>query len=61
MTALNDNQHPDRHQLDLEGDKIALCRCWKSKKFPYCDGSHRQYNQEHNDNLGPVIVCAKED
>ena len=25
--------------------KIALCRCWKSKKFPYCDGSHREYNQ----------------
>jgi CDGSH-type Zn-finger protein len=37
-------------------EKIVLCRCWKSQKFPYCDGSHREYNEKSNDNLGPVIV-----
>jgi CDGSH iron-sulfur domain-containing protein 2 len=23
-----------------KNNKVAYCRCWKSKKFPYCDGSH---------------------
>merc|ERR1712154_253289 len=22
------------------GKKISLCRCWKSQKWPYCDGAH---------------------
>ena len=51
--------HPDRDTLELDQSKVALCRCWQSKKFPLCDGSHRQYNAEHNDNLGPIIVCQK--
>ena len=40
-----------------EGEKrIALCRCWQSKKFPYCDGSHRAYCETTDDTLGPIIV-----
>jgi hypothetical protein len=23
-----------------EGEKCVICRCWRSKKFPYCDGAH---------------------
>jgi len=38
------------------GDKTVFCRCWKSKKFPLCDGSHGKHNQACGDNLGPVIV-----
>ena len=35
-----------------KGEVISLCRCWKSQKFPICDGSHKE---EGNDR-GPVIV-----
>ena len=31
-------------------------RCWKSKKFPYCDGSHAKHNTVTGDNVGPLIV-----
>ncbi|KPL80998.1 hypothetical protein ADN00_00130 [Ornatilinea apprima] len=23
------------------GEKVSLCRCFKSKKFPLCDGTHK--------------------
>lgn len=38
------------------GDKTVFCRCWKSKKFPLCDGAHGKHNKACGDNLGPVIV-----
>ncbi|WIA15214.1 hypothetical protein OEZ85_001892 [Tetradesmus obliquus] len=36
--------------------KAVFCRCWKSKKFPYCDGAHAKHNTETGDNVGPLIV-----
>lgn len=42
-----------------EGKKAVLCRCWKSAKFPYCDGAHVAHNKATGDNLGPAIVSAK--
>jgi CDGSH iron-sulfur domain-containing protein 1 len=36
--------------------KTVFCRCWRSKKFPYCDGSHNEHNNKTGDNIGPVIV-----
>ncbi|MCL4129333.1 UNVERIFIED_CONTAM: hypothetical protein GTU68_023076 [Idotea baltica] len=47
--------------LDMEdlGDKAVFCRCWRSSKFPYCDGSHNKYNEECGDNVGPLIVKKK--
>ncbi|CAJ0957733.1 unnamed protein product, partial [Mesorhabditis belari] len=44
--------------VDMEdiGDKKTFCRCWKSSKFPYCDGTHNKHNKETGDNVGPLIV-----
>lgn len=40
------------------GDKVILCRCWKSAKFPLCDGAHGKYNKETGDNIGPTVVTV---
>lgn len=43
-----------RTVVELEpGERIALCRCFKSTKFPFCDGTHKEYQ-----GVGPVIVQA---
>ena len=44
--------------VDIEdmGSKGVFCRCWKSNKFPYCDGSHTKHNAETGDNVGPLII-----
>jgi CDGSH-type Zn-finger protein len=39
-----------------KGDKVALCRCFKSTKFPYCDGAHR-----NEPGKGPALVQAPEE
>jgi CDGSH-type Zn-finger protein len=43
---------------DLVGKKgvASYCRCWRSEKFPMCDGSHAKYNQESGDNAGPLVI-----
>ncbi|XP_005618779.1 CDGSH iron-sulfur domain-containing protein 1 [Canis lupus familiaris] len=50
------------HAYDMEdlGDKTVYCRCWRSKKFPFCDGSHTKHNEETGDNVGPLIIKKKE-
>ncbi|KAL7890049.1 hypothetical protein AOLI_G00023070 [Acnodon oligacanthus] len=50
------------HAFDIEdlGDKAVYCRCWRSKKFPYCDGAHAKHNQETGDNVGPLIIKRKD-
>ncbi|EDO30253.1 predicted protein, partial [Nematostella vectensis] len=61
------NLEKDKHEekvadfVEIEdiGDKAVFCRCWRSKKFPYCDGSHGAHNKETGDNVGPLIVHKK--
>jgi len=51
-----------KHEVEVTAEKkVSLCRCWKSKKFPYCDGAHKAHNQETGDNLGPVVVTVHAD
>ncbi|XP_031424751.1 CDGSH iron-sulfur domain-containing protein 1 isoform X2 [Clupea harengus] len=50
------------HSFDMEdiGSKAVYCRCWRSKKFPYCDGAHAKHNEETGDNVGPLIIKKKD-
>jgi len=49
------------HCIDVEelGESTAFCRCWRSKEFPYCDGSHVAHNKCTGDNVGPLCVSKK--
>ncbi|KAF6207666.1 hypothetical protein GE061_016113 [Apolygus lucorum] len=38
------------------GEKTAFCRCWRSAKFPYCDGAHGAHNKGTGDNVGPLVI-----
>lgn len=47
------------HNIELKaGEKCVICRCWRSKKFPLCDGSHAKHNTDNSDNVGPVIISV---
>jgi CDGSH-type Zn-finger protein len=44
-----------RTVMKLEpGERVALCRCMRSKEFPFCDGTHKQIEGT----TGPVIIEA---
>jgi len=43
---------------DIEDSgKKVLCRCWKSKTFPYCDGAHVKHNETTGDSARPWSLC----
>eukprot|EP00245_Coleochaete_scutata_P006537 TRINITY_DN21005_c0_g1_i1.p1 TRINITY_DN21005_c0_g1~~TRINITY_DN21005_c0_g1_i1.p1 ORF type:complete len:108 (-),score=21.31 TRINITY_DN21005_c0_g1_i1:446-769(-) len=47
------------HTADVSTQTTAqavYCRCWRSKKFPLCDGSHVAFNKATGDNVGPLLV-----
>ncbi|XP_064176065.1 CDGSH iron-sulfur domain-containing protein 1-like [Anguilla rostrata] len=50
------------HAFDIEDlrDKAVYCRCWRSKKFPFCDGAHAKHNEETGDNVGPLIIKRRD-
>ncbi|XP_046716267.1 CDGSH iron-sulfur domain-containing protein 1 [Silurus meridionalis] len=50
------------HSFNIEdiGKMSAYCRCWRSKKFPYCDGAHTKHNMETGDNVGPLIIKRRD-
>jgi CDGSH-type Zn-finger protein len=35
------------------GERVKLCRCMKSKEFPFCDGVHKTLE---GNPAGPVVV-----
>jgi len=52
---------PDKKvdNVSLYEKRIAVCRCWKSKKMPRCDGSHNEHNKLTGEGLGPCIVTIE--
>ena len=51
-----ETRNPDHPKTEVKltpGETIALCRCFYSKRFPICDGSHRGHPGR-----GPAIVSA---
>ena len=57
ITSAEKNGHI-RHTVTIKPDeKIMLCRCYKSEKFPLCDLSHAKCEGE----VGPVIVQVAQD
>lgn len=52
ITSAEKNGHI-RHIVKIQpGEKIMLCRCYKSATFPFCDISHAKCE----DTMGPVII-----
>jgi len=49
----------DGFDIEELGDSTAFCRCWRSSKFPLCDGAHTKYNIEQKDNVGPLVIKKK--
>ena len=39
-----------------KNSKCSLCSCGMSKKIPYCDNSHREYNSNNNTSYKSVKV-----
>merc|ERR1712079_830517 len=54
---LDSKKVAETFSVDELGAKTAFCRCWKSSKFPLCDGAHGKHNQACGDNLGLVMFA----
>ena len=62
MENINPLNHPLKHvqEMTKDGEKIAICRCWQSKKFPLCDGAHAKLNLGKKEGkVGPFVVSVK--
>merc|ERR1712224_41039 len=46
------------YAADGEDKTVKLCRCWQSKRFPFCDDTHKVLI-EAGDEVGPYVVTVK--
>jgi len=44
-----------------KGKKYSICSCGLSKKLPYCDNEHRDYNHKHGTNYKSIKLFPTDD
>mmetsp|Transcript_62828 Transcript_62828/g.149859 ORF Transcript_62828/g.149859 Transcript_62828/m.149859 type:complete len:139 (+) Transcript_62828:99-515(+) len=47
--------HMIQYVVPDENKVVKVCRCWQSKRFPYCDDTHKVLI-EAGDNVGPYVA-----
>eukprot|EP00928_Gymnodinium_smaydae_P091894 TRINITY_DN75656_c0_g1_i1.p1 TRINITY_DN75656_c0_g1~~TRINITY_DN75656_c0_g1_i1.p1 ORF type:complete len:190 (-),score=53.36 TRINITY_DN75656_c0_g1_i1:197-685(-) len=47
--------HVIQYATDGQDKTVKICRCWQSKRFPYCDDTHKVLI-EAGDNVGPYVA-----
>mmetsp|Transcript_21094 Transcript_21094/g.58952 ORF Transcript_21094/g.58952 Transcript_21094/m.58952 type:complete len:147 (+) Transcript_21094:81-521(+) len=47
--------HMVQYVTDGQNKSVKICRCWQSKRFPYCDDTHKVLI-EAGDNVGPFVA-----
>ncbi|CAB4067605.1 CISD2 [Lepeophtheirus salmonis] len=55
---LDSNKVVDSIDIEDIGDKSVVRRCWKSKKFPYCDVAHSKHSETTVIILG-LLLCKR--
>lgn len=60
--VINEQHYPQRHEIQIKpGERLSICRCWRSQKFPLCDGAHKAYCAGSKDMVGPAVITVAEE